>query len=170
LKIEKEDLLKKMRRDYNERKNIIDKAIAFFNKNSEFLYDEPGNLVIDVKDTGYKFRIDIKRSGSHGIDRMKVLCYDLTLAQLKSDDNLGINFLIHDSSIFDGVDERQIAKGLERAYKLSNEWDFQYICTLNSDTVPIKDFSPGFKDIFDSSVRLVLDDSTEEGGLFGFRF
>ncbi len=170
LKIEKEDLLKKMRRDYNERKNILDRAIALFNKNSEFLYDEPGNLVIDVKDTGYKFRIDIKRSGSHGIDRMKVLCYDLTLTQIEADRKLGINFLIHDSSIFDGVDERQIAKGMERAYSLSTEWGFQYICTLNSDSVPTKDFSVGFKDIFDSSVRLVLDDSTEEGGLFGFRF
>ena len=170
LKIEKEDLLKKMRRDYNERKKIVDKAIAVFNKNSEFLYDEPGNLVIDVKDTGYKFRIDIKRSGSHGIDRMKVLCYDLTLAQIKSSSKLGIDFLIHDSSIFDGVDERQVAKGLERAYTLSNEFGFQYICTLNSDTIPYKDFSLGFKNKFDASIRLRLDDSTEEGGLFGFRF
>ncbi len=170
LKIEKEDLLKKMRRDYNERKEIIDEAIAIFNKNSEFLYDEPGNLVIDVKDTGYKFRIDIKRSGSNGIDKMKVLCYDLTLSQLKNNQNSKPDFLIHDSSIFDGVDERQIAKGLERAYALSEQYSFQYICTLNSDSIPKNDFSDGFIEKFENSIRLRLDDSTEEGGLFGFRF
>jgi uncharacterized protein YydD (DUF2326 family) len=171
LKIEKEDLLKRMRRDYQERKTIIDQAIAVFNKNSEFLYDEPGNLVIDVKDTGYKFRIDIKRSGSNGIDKMKVLCYDLSLAQLRIvNKSLMPDFLIHDSSIFDGVDERQVAKALERTYLLSKELQFQYICTLNSDAIPYNDFSPPFKDVFDGSVRFIFDDSSEEGGLFGFRF
>ncbi len=170
LKIEKEDLLKKMRRDYSERQEVIDEAIGIFNKNSEFLYDEPGNLVIDVKDTGYKFRIDIKRSGSLGIDKMKVLCYDLTLSQLKTNQTHKPDFLIHDSSIYDGVDERQIAKGLERAYGLSEEYKFQYICTLNSDNIPFKDFSIGFNEKFENSIRLRLDDSTEEGGLFGFRF
>ena len=170
LKIEKEDLLKKMRRDYIERKPIVDEAIKIFSKNSEFLYDEPGNLVIDVKDTGYKFRIDIKRSGSQGIDKMKVLCYDLTLSQLRSSASDRPGFLIHDSSIYDGVDERQISKGLERAYDLSQKSGFQYICTLNSDTIPYSDFSKEFTQIFDRSIRLNLDDSSDEGGLFGIRF
>ncbi len=170
LKIEKEDLLKKMRSDYNERKEIIDEAIILFNQNSESLYNEPGNLSIDVANTGYKFKVEIKRSGSTGIDAMKVLCYDLTLAQLRAKQVDKPGFLVHDSAMFDGVDERQIAKGLERAYELSEKFGFQYICTLNSDIIPYKEFSAGFTEKFEKAIRLRLDDSSEAGGLFGFRF
>ncbi len=170
LKIEKEDLLKRMRRDFGERKDIVDEAIKYFNQNSQALYNESGNLSIDVADTGYKFKVDIMRSASQGINVMKILCYDLTLAELRANKLDSPGFLIHDSTIFDGVDERQIAKGLERAYELSSKWKFQYICTLNSDIIPYKEFSSGFTEKFEKSICLRLDDSTNEGGLFGFRF
>ena len=49
-------------------------------------------------------------------------------------------FLIHDSTIFDGVDERQRAEALELAASESQAHGFQYICTLNSDDVPRNEF------------------------------
>lgn len=55
------------------------------------------------------------------------------LAELWSTNKYSPGFLIHDSTIFDGVDERQRALALELAEKESRERRFQYICMLNSD-------------------------------------
>lgn len=170
LKIEKEELLQKTHRDYQERKIQLDNARKFFNKNSESLYSEPGTLSIDIKDAGYKFKVDIKRARSQGIGYMKVFCYDLTLIQLRANYVDMPGFLIHDSTIFDGVDERQIAKALELAAAEARSKGFQYICTLNSDIVPYNDFSEKFRNEFDSFVCTKFTDATDDGGLLGFRF
>ncbi len=79
-------------------------------------------------------------------------------------------FLVHDSTIFDGVDERQIAKALELAAQEAEKRDFQYICTVNSDMIPEKDFTKEFSKRFDSYVKLRLSDASEDGGLLGIRF
>ena len=76
--------------------------------------------------------------------------------------------LVHDSNIFADVDERQKAHALELSAKESKDKGFQYICALNSDTLPINDFSDEFK--LDKYVRLILTDSTPDGGLLGIRF
>jgi uncharacterized protein YydD (DUF2326 family) len=99
---------------------------------------------------------------------MKVFCYDLMLAQLWSEKPHSPGFLVHDSIIFDGVDERQRALALELADKETKKRGFQYICMLNSDMIPTNDFSPGFH--FNDFVRLRLTDATEDGGLLGIRF
>ncbi|RJQ15080.1 MAG: DUF2326 domain-containing protein [Nitrospiraceae bacterium] len=170
LKIEKEGLLQKTHRDYQERKIQLDNARKYFNKNSESLYSEPGTLSIDIKDTGYKYKVDIKRARSQGIGYMKVFCYDLTLIQLRANYSDMPGFLIHDSTIFDGVDERQIAKALELAAAEAQLKGFQYICTLNSDIVPSADFSEKFRNEFDRFVCIKFTDATDDGGLLGFRF
>ena len=170
LKIEKEELLQKTHRDYQERKVQLDNARKYFNKNSESLYSEPGTLSIDIKDVGYKFKVDIKRARSQGISYMKVFCYDLTLIQLRSNHADMPGFLIHDSTIFDGVDERQIAKALELAASEAQAKGFQYICTLNSDIVPYNDLSEKFRNEFDRFVCTKFTDATDNGGLLGVRF
>ena len=168
LKIEKERLLQRMRRDYEERHVQVERAIDLFNINSRFLYNAPGTLIINVSDNGFRFRVDIRRDGSEGIGNMKIFCYDLMLAQLWSERKPSPCILIHDSIIFDGVDERQVALSLELADRESRRWGFQYICTFNSDMIPQSEFSSDFD--FDSCVRLKLTDATDEGGLIGIRF
>ncbi|MBI5076039.1 MAG: DUF2326 domain-containing protein [Nitrospirae bacterium] len=170
LKIEKEELIQKTHRDYQERQMQLDNARKFFNKNSENLYSEPGTLSIDIKDTGYKYKVEIKRAKSQGIGYMKVFCYDLTLTQLRAAHADMPGFLIHDSTIFDGVDERQIAKALELAASEAQSKGFQYICTLNSDIIPFNDFSDKFRNEFDRFVCIKLTDATEDGGILGVRF
>ncbi len=144
------------------------KAITLFNENSQVLYQSPGTLAIDITQTGYKFHIAIERSKSEGIGNMKVFCYDLMLAELWSENKYSPGFLIHDSTIFDGVDERQRALALELAKKESEGRGFQYICMLNSDMLPVGDFSKDFD--IQKSVRLRLTDATDNGGLLGIRF
>jgi len=169
LKIDTEKLLQKAHRDFDERAKQVDDAIRFFNKNSAKLYPEPGVLSIDITDFGYKFKVEIKRARSTGIGYMKVFCYDLILAQLRLKYPNMPGFIIHDSTIFDGVDERQIAKAIELAAEESEKSGFQYICAINSDIVPYRDFSENFSSKFDQSIRIKLTDE-ETGGLLGFRF
>ncbi len=168
LKIENEQLLVEARADHDERRELRERAISLFNANSEALYKSPGNLIINTDSTGFKFQVEIERSSSQGIEQMKVFCYDLTLAQLWAEKEKGLGVLIHDSTIFDGVDERQVAQALELAAYTSQAIGFQYICCLNSDLIPYQDFSPDFD--IDQYRRLELTDATIEGGLFGIRF
>ena len=82
LKIEEELLKKRTRNDLDDRKAQRQMAIQIFNDNSEVLYEAPANLVIDVGASGFKFDIEILRSGSTGVGNMKILCFDLMLAEL----------------------------------------------------------------------------------------
>ncbi|MDF5723711.1 MAG: DUF2326 domain-containing protein [Rhizonema sp. PD37] len=168
LKIEKERLLQRARRDREERSEQAGRAIDLFNYNSRFLYNTPGTLILDVGPNGFQFKVDIKRDGSEGIGNMKIFCYDLMLAQLWSEKDPSPHILIHDSTIFDGVDERQVALALQLADIESRRRGFQYICTFNSDMVPHSELPLDFN--FDSFVRLTLTDESDEGGLLGIRF
>ncbi len=168
LKIEAEQLLVEARADHDERRELREKAISLFNTNSEALYQSPGKLIINTDNTGFKYHVEIERSTSQGVEQMKVFCYDLTLAQLWAEREYGLGVLMHDSTIFDGVDERQVAQALELAARTSESLGFQYICCLNSDLIPYQDFSPDFD--LDQYKRLELTDATVDGGLFGIRF
>ena len=167
-RVKRELLLQTARREFEERRSARGRAINIFNANSEALYSAPGNLVLDVADAGFRFDVEIMRSGSQGIDNMKIFCYDLMLAQLWAKGRPSAGLLIHDSTIFDGVDERQVAQALELAQREAARCGFQYICALNSDTLPTGDFSPDFN--LDQFIRLRLTDESEEGGLLGIRY
>ncbi|ENG0045685.1 DUF2326 domain-containing protein [Pseudomonas aeruginosa] len=168
IKIETVELKRATTLDYEERRELWSQALSLFSEFSEHLYKLPGRLVIDIDDTGYRFDVEISGSPSEGISKMKIFCYDLMLISFARKRGLGIDFLIHDSTIFDGVDPRQRAHALELAAAMSNKYGFQYICTLNSDMVPANDFSPGFD--FESLVRLRLTDTDPSGSLLGFRY
>lgn len=168
LRIQTETLRARARRDYAERAPQRQRAVQIFNENSERLYEAPGNLVIDVSDAGYKFNVDIQRSGSGGVGNMKVFCYDLTLAELWTNRAQSPGFLVHDSMLFDGVDERQVANALVLAAEKSQKCGFQYICMINSDAVPWKELE-GVLDLR-QYVRLTLTDESEAGSLLGIRY
>ena len=125
-------------------------------------------MVIDIDETGFKYDVEIDKSGSEGIEKMKIFCFDLMLLQIMSKQNNRLNFLIHDSGLYDGVDSRQRALALEHASKVSSANNAQYICTLNSDMVPREDFSEDFN--FDEHVRLTLTDEAPSKSLLGFYF
>lgn len=167
-KIDQQVLQQRSLRDYEERREIRETAIRLFNRYSQGLYSVPGKLVIDVGLNGFKFDVEIERSGSTGIDNMKVFCYDMSLSSMWARKIVSPGILIHDSLIFDGVDERQRALALEIAAKDANSEGFQYICTLNSDAVPYSEFSSGFD--IKKYVRLTLTDADQTGCLLGIRY
>lgn len=166
--VEQELLQQEANIDFNERKDQRRIAVLAFNSYSEALYKTPGALAINITKTGYKFDVKIQRSGSHGIGNMEIFCYDLTLAKIWARKIKNSFFLIHDSFMFADVDERQTALALQLAEEVSRTEGFQYICTMNSDTVPRKEFNDGFN--FDSFIRGILTDVDETGSLLGIRF
>ena len=168
LLIAQEQLASKARRDYDERDSQRKQAITLFNSNSQALYDAPGSLVININDkTGYSFSVEIKRTGSTGIEKMKVFCYDLMLILRWQKQPNSPNILIHDSALFDGVDERQIGLALQLMAKESEIHGFQYICTLNTDQVP-NDLPEDFN--LEAYCALRLKDDKPENSLLGLRF
>ena len=168
VRVNRELLLQTARRDFDERREARATAINIFNANSQALYSAPGDLVVNVADTGFSFDVDIMRSGSQGINNMKIFCYDLMLARLWATKRPSPRFLMHDSTVFDGVDERQIAQSLELAQREADNNGFQYVCALNSDTLPSEEFSSTFD--LENFVRLRLTDESEDGGLLGIRY
>lgn len=168
LKIDQEVLQLKARRDYEERREIWERAIGLFNGFTEKLYNVAGRLAIDVGATGFKFEVEIERSGSSGVGNMKVFCYDMTIASLWASKSPSPKLLIHDSVIFEGVDERQRAFALEIAARESATRQFEYICTLNSDEVPWSEFSSDFN--LRTYVKATLTDAEASGTLLGIRF
>jgi uncharacterized protein YydD (DUF2326 family) len=80
----------------------------------------------------------------------------------------GPDFLVHDGRIFDGVDQRQVASGLQLAAEVAEAEGLQYIVPINSDVLEKArdcDFDPT-----PYMLQPELNDGDAKGGLFGFRF
>lgn len=167
IKEDKIELNAKIKRDYEDSRPNWEKAVKIFNENSFALYNTPGDLIIDVSDKGYAFNVEIKKSDSEGISKMKIFCYDLMLVDINAKKQK-IDFLVHDSTIFDSVDSRQRALALQYAHEKAVKDNFQYICNFNSDMIPFDDFKGDFD--LDEFIRLRLTDKDPSGSLFGFEF
>lgn len=168
LEFERRQLELRLRQDYHEQEETLRHAILVFEKFSSALYEEAGNLTIDASTNGPQFDVTIRGEKSKGISNMQIFCFDMMLMQICAERHLGPGFLVHDSHLFDGVDERQVAKALQLGERAARDLNFQYIVTMNSDAVPRE-----LPDDFDLNKYILpvrLTDATEEGGLFGVRF
>lgn len=162
LEVARAGLQQQLSRRYFDLEAAIRNAIRTFQSFSSELYDEAGNLTIDVTSNGPVFSVAVQGERSKGISNMQVLCFDLTISSLATDRHIGPRFLVHDSHVFDGVDERQVRTALLMGQRAADEHGFQYIVTMNSDVFP---------DDLDEWVNPIrLTDATDDGGLFGFRF
>jgi uncharacterized protein YydD (DUF2326 family) len=99
---------------------------------------------------------------------MQVYCFDVDLITLWSRKEAGPGFLVHDSHLFDGVDERQRASALQLGAEYADAEGFQYIVTLNSDETP-KELPDG-RIIDEFVLPQRLTGHGDDGGLFGLRF
>lgn len=155
--------------DIAERQQRVTAISQMFNRFARELYgnERRGFLQPRTKDNSFTFDLQIESDGSKGISNMKIFCFDLTCAVFAHRDGRGPGFLVHDSALFDGVDERQTAHALRLASRVAEEEGMQYIVTMNSDDL---DNTKRFE--FDPEPYIVpprLNDQ-QDGGLFGFRF
>ena len=170
LDIDRANLKRKLQEDHRARGKALDEAILIIADTIAELYDDrAGRFVVDATENGPEFRISIEGDRGGGIANMEIYCFDLALLQIVTRRYGGPGFLIHDSHLFDGVDERQVAGALRLGKKISESLQQQYIITMNSD---IFDRLPVDKsvDLRAAVLGTRLSDETEDGGLFGFRF
>ncbi|MCX6771644.1 MAG: DUF2326 domain-containing protein [Candidatus Micrarchaeota archaeon] len=167
VKIDKVKLEEKAKQKHEEIRQVWEQEVKLFNEYSMRIRDSPGALIVNIDEVGFRFNIKIERGESEGFSKMNTFCYDLALATIWSKRNISPGFLVHDSTLFGDVDNRQFAYALELAAEVSEKCGFQYICLLNSDKIPTSNFSQGFD--ITKYVRAKLED-TKEGCLFGKRF
>lgn len=169
LKIERENLRKRLRSELDEREETIRQAILDYESVSSQLYGDAGRLTIDDTLNGPKLEFPIQGERSKGINSMRIFCFDMTLVRLLSRRGFGPRFLIHDSHLFDGVDERQVATALAVGAATAAAAKWQYIVTMNSDEVPPKELYPEGFDV-EKHIHPVRLTDAPGGGLFGFDF
>lgn len=169
IKIARTELSKLAEQDKDNRLEIWSEAVQKFNQLSQSLYNQSGTLILDIDEIGYKFDVKIGRGASDGVTHMKVFCFDAMLLDLWAKKGR-IDFLLHDSIMFDPVDSRQRAMALAAISKITEESGSQYICTFNQDSFPFSECATiqfDFKPII-NPVRLT--DNAPTGCLCGFRF
>jgi uncharacterized protein YydD (DUF2326 family) len=164
------NLKRRLQEDHHARQSQLDKAILFIGAAISDLYgDRTGEFVVAAKDSGPAFEITIQGDRGGGISQIEIFCLDLALMSLTAESNRGPRFLIHDSHLFDGVDERQVSKALQLGKATADGIGGQYLVTMNSD---IFDRLP-LPSTFNRAAIVLptrLSDDGEAGGLFGFRF
>lgn len=170
LKIDRANLKQRLQQDYHHRKATLEEAILIIADAINELYDDrSGEFVVEATDNGPEFRITIEGDRGAGISSIEVFCLDFALLKLVTKRLGGPGFLIHDSHLFDGVDERQVARALLLGWRVAEEQGVQYIVTMNSDIydrLPLPDEIDRAQAVLDTR----LSDETDTGGLFGFRF
>ncbi|MGE5784842.1 MAG: ABC-three component system protein, partial [Myxococcales bacterium] len=170
LKSERTRLVERLRQDYEEEEKVIEDAILTFNSISSALYDveASGKLTLTPTENGPEIDPRIPGAKSKGVNNMQIYCFDMMLMVLSLKRGRSPGFLVHDSHLFDGVDERQVGKALALGRSLAEQHGFQYLVTMNTDDIP-KEVPAGFS-VRDYALPVTLTDATEDGGLFGLRF
>lgn len=169
LEIDRTSLKKRLQEDHAQRSDALNRSILLISETIGALYeDRTGRFEVAATDNGPEFRISIEGDRGGGIASMEIFCLDLALFTIVHDRFRGPGFLIHDSHLFDGVDERQVAIALQLGAAAAAD-QRQYIVTMNSD---IFDRLPLPEDFDRAAVVMPtrLSDASETGGLFGFRF
>lgn len=170
LDIDRANLKRKLQEDHRVREKVLNEVILIIADAIAELYDDrAGSFVVEATENGPEFRISIEGDRGGGISNMEIFCFDLALLQIVTKRYGGPGFLIHDSHLFDGVDERQVAGALRLGQRTCEKLQQQYIVTMNSDIfdrLPEDDSTDLRAAVLDTR----LSDLTEHGGLFGFRF
>lgn len=159
-----------LRAELAEREAFLESAIALFQQlGGEVYNDRTVSLLIDATPKGVlKVVPRIDGDASAGIQGVKTFLLDIVCTVLATQLGRAPRILVHDSQLFDSMDDRQIASCLNIGARLADEHGFQYIVTLNSDRLKAAE-DEGF-DRRNYIIAAELTDAGETGGLFGFRF
>lgn len=159
-----------MRTEIADRELHLEAAIVLFQRLGEEIYNDRNvSLLIEATQEGVlKVVPKIDGDASAGILGVKTFLLDMVCAVTAIQLGRAPRILVHDSQLFDSMDDRQLASCLNIGARLADDVGFQYVVTLNSDRLLAAE-SEGF-DRSDYVIQPVLTDTGDEGGLFGFRF
>jgi uncharacterized protein YydD (DUF2326 family) len=169
LEIDRASIQRRLQDDHRLRSGALTQAIVIIARSISRLYDDrTGRFVVKATDNGPEFHISIEGDRGGGISKIEIFCADLALFEVVTARYGGPGFLLHDSHLFDGVDERQVSGALQLGLEATAGKNLQYIVTMNSDVfarLPLPEGVDASKVVLET--RLSDDDT---GGLFGFRF
>lgn len=159
-----------VRAEIAELENTLTEAITLFQQLGAEIYDDRNvSLLIEAMNDGtLKVNPKIDGDSSAGIQGVMIFLLDIVCLIMAIKANRAPRLLVHDSQLFDSMDDRQVASCLNIGARLADEYKFQYVVTLNSDRL-IAAEKEGFARR-DCAIEPVLTDVGEDGGLFGFRF
>lgn len=159
-----------VRAEIAEQKIILAEAVSLFQQLGAEIYDDRNvSLLIEAINNGtLKVNPKIDGDSSAGIQGVMIFLLDIVCLIMAIKADRAPRLLVHDSQLFDSMDDRQVASCLNIGARLADEYKFQYVVTLNSDRL-IAAEEEGFERR-DYVIDPVLTDVGEDGGLFGFRF
>lgn len=117
----------------------------------------------------YTLDARIEDDSSDGVNEVRLFCFDLLLLMCRKSK---IRFLAHDSRLFANMDPRQREMLLRIAYDVTIDSEFQYICSMNEDTImSFKDLMSieGYREIVTNNIILELNDDASESKLLGIQ-
>ncbi len=139
-----------------------------------FYPDSVAGLTIECNDgeNQLQFNIEakIESDASDGINNVKIFCYDLTI--LFKGHNHNIDFVFHDSRLFDGIVERQKADMFKTIYQKFTQVNKQYIATVNQnqlDEIKKHIEDDEFEKIITQNTVLTLTDESDSEKLLGIK-
>ena len=165
--VEAEDAL---RTEREEQAVTLDEAMALFHELGEEIYsDREASLLIRPTDKGLLQIVPkIDGDASTGIAEVKTFLLDMVCLVEAIKTGRAPRVLVHDSLLFDSMDDRQMSSCLNIGARFAEQHGFQYIVTLNSDRLEAAE-REGF-DRRNYVIEPRLTDRGQDGGLFGFRF
>lgn len=159
-----------VREELRENDAAVEEMTSVFVSICEEIYsDRKAKLSFDVDEKGV-LRVTPKVDGddSKGIKGADIFAFDLACVIVGSKAGVIPGFLVHDSHVFDAMDDRQLCSCLNIGARLSKEHGLQYIVLLNTDRLESAE-EIGF-DRGEYPISTALTDRGENGGLFGARF
>lgn len=164
------DAADSVREELRENDAAVEEMTSIFVSVCEEIYsDRKAKLSFDVDKKGVlKVAPKVDGDDSKGIKGADIFAFDLACVIVGSKAGAIPGFLVHDSHVFDAMDDRQLCSCLNIGARLSKEHGFQYIVMLNTDRLESAE-RIGF-DRGEYPISTVLTDRGENGGLFGARF
>jgi uncharacterized protein YydD (DUF2326 family) len=157
-------------------RDLVGEANSLFRTYTKALYGNRTSGLTISNDTGentlrYKIDAHISSDAAEGINEAKIFCYDLMILALRRRHN--IEFLMHDSTLFQPVDPRQRLAMFKLANEVTQKLGIQYIATLNEhDVEAMKTTDESEREAFDtifeqSNIVLKLTDQSPKERLLG---
>lgn len=159
----------------DEAKDVIDSIQDYFRRLAKRFYPEAtaGITVYNNEgDNQSRYAIDarIDADASDGINHVKIFCYDLTILFKGFGHN--VNFVFHDSRLFDGIDERQKTELFKIVAEMFSNSKYQYIATVNQNQLEeIKRYlsDDEFNNVVQRNTVLTLTDESDAERLLGIK-
>lgn len=173
VKVRAAEVTTSVRSELRERTPHLEEPISRFSElGAEIYTDREASLLLEPGENGsLRVRPRISGDASTGVRNVETFILDMVCITTALQAGRAPGLLVHDSHLFDAIDGRQVASCLNIGARLADELNFQYIVTLNSDTLNlVESQSDGAFDADPYILETRLTDATDDGGLFGFRF